>query len=417
VNNLKIIRFLSSVRGSDTAMAGIEMDSKFVEMDKALGITKKCLDGLTVEGIDTVEDFVDALTDKDQCGKMHKAGVNVGQFNKLKKICKAFMPDTQKSFAIHSSPPQQQAAAVPTAAGSTPAVITPAVDLTADPGGTIMDDATAASEAILAGLSNVNIKDIRSNPQLDSAGKLWDALMKSDSDTLSNPFNPLLTSLGHSPTLSKTVPSMNIPPNDPRAALIIRAEKGVKVIHITDFISEDSKKRLANKRSSVIVQKGEHFTAQVKDDKPYAGITMPEWGAANMRLLFHMLSQGILSKENVDYYLAYTATIFDLSEKYYWENIMNYDHRYREKQAQLGFLWGTEISMMDMLLLGQVKQTTPAPNPNPRPKKGDRYDRRDDKSPHPCKNWMNSGACAWGDECRFVHPANRRRLETNYFLT
>ena len=46
--------------------------------------------------------------------------------------------------------------------------------------------------------------------------------------------------------------------------------------------------------------------------------------------------------EGLVYYLAYTAMIADLASRYEWSSILEFDRKYRELQAEHGFLWGTQ---------------------------------------------------------------------------
>jgi len=65
---------------------------------------------------------------------------------------------------------------------------------------------------------------------------------------------------------------------DPRSAL-----------HITQFLSEKSKRRRQNRRKENVLRSDAEETLVLKteDEHPYLGILIEEWGAANMRLLNH----------------------------------------------------------------------------------------------------------------------------------
>ena len=72
-------------------------------------------------------------------------------------------------------------------------------------------------------------------------------------------------------------PSQKFSHDDPRAILVMRASNN-KTIHITSFLSEDTKKRLRNKRQQYLVKQGESLTMKVRDEHPYAGISILEYG-------------------------------------------------------------------------------------------------------------------------------------------
>ena len=83
-------------------------------------------------------------------------------------------------------------------------------------------------------------------------------------------------------------------------------------MHITEFVQESIKKKRPTKS----------FRIETRDDEPclisdeasvsYDGLTIDIWGAANMRLLNHLLITGRLDRKDIEYYLAYTAHTFDL---------------------------------------------------------------------------------------------------------
>ena len=114
-----------------------------------------------------------------------------------------------------------------------------------------------------------------------------------------------------------------------------------------------------------------------------------------MRLLNYLLEEGILPRDQVEYYLAYTTLVYELAETKPWDAVLSWDFRYRERQAQLNFPWGSRVTMMDLALIGGHKQGFPGPNQDPNPK------------PKPkkiiCKNFSNNGWCNFGNECNYKH--------------
>ena len=115
------------------------------------------------------------------------------------------------------------------------------------------------------------------------------------------------------------------------------------------------------------------------EGEPYH-ITIAEWGAANMRLMNHLLQTGDLPRDQVEYYLAYTMQIFKLSDTYDWASVMMFDNRCRELQAEHGFVWG------DMRLAFQMQVLTPRIYSNARP-----CNNRQLKTEEDCKKWLASG--------------------------
>jgi hypothetical protein len=187
----------------------------------------------------------------------------------------------------------------------------------------------------LAG-NSLTIQDIRKQAsELDAAGKSLDELL--------NPTRALPV---------KSVPVSNTG-FDPRSILTLKA--GVKTVHITQFLSEKTRKRRISRRREVVVpsldQNGDKIVIQREDAQPYSGIFQSEWGAANCRLMHHLLTTGLLARQDIEFYLAYTAKIHDLADKYEWESILEYDFLYRERQAEHVFPWGSLAPDMELHVL------------------------------------------------------------------
>jgi len=256
-----------------------------------------------------------------------------------------------------------------------------------------LDTEHAGTEDIDAGLdtliSNMSIK----HPELEHAGKVWDFLLDKHQP------DPLLNAVPGEASRAKTGYVNPIPKfshDDPRAILVMRASNN-KTIHITSFLSEDTKKRLRNKRQQYLVQQGESLTMRVRDEHPYAGISIFEYGAANMRLMNHLLTHGKLERDKVEYYLAYTTLIFELGEKYEWRDVLNFDFQYRERQEEIGFEWGAMVSIMELQLLSGNKRNTP-------PMDNMKWNPRGGKPKvEICRNFDNTGECSYGESCRFKH--------------
>ncbi len=50
----------------------------------------------------------------------------------------------------------------------------------------------------------------------------------------------------------------------------------------------------------------------------------------------------------VEYYLAYTAIMFEFAQKYDWASMMDFDIKYREQQAAHVFQWGAINPLMEL---------------------------------------------------------------------
>lgn len=162
---------------------------------------------------------------------------------------------------------------------------------------------------------------------------------------------------------------------DPRAVLTLRSTKEAAV-HITELIPDHVKRKLTQRGDQEI---------------NYTGLSFDQYAAANMRLLNFLLESGLLHRNDVEFYLAFSANIFDLAAKYTWPSILIFDRHYRELQAHHGFKWGTYAPQLEMQLL-QPKSAQPALN------LGRTTDYQED-----CKMFKAKGICRFGDKCKFRH--------------
>ena len=200
-----------------------------------------------------------------------------------------------------------------------------------------------------------------------------------------------------SPNVSQQSPNGSF---DPRAILTSKAFS-VKTIHITQFLSEKTKKRrLSRRRELVLSSKGQHsdqLVIKTEEDHPYLGISIDEWGGANCRLMNHLLHTGQLLRPQIEYYLAYTAQIYDFAAKYEWDSILDYDYSYREMQAEHGFMWGTFTSHLELQVLMPKRSSN---------YKGPNYQRY----AQDCRLFKAHGACPFGATCKYRHV---RSFQTN----
>ena len=183
---------------------------------------------------------------------------------------------------------------------------------------------------------------------------------------------------------------------DPRAILTLKSQTN-KAVHITQFLTEKSKRRRQNKRKVFVLKAGtvnpETLVLKTDDEHPYLGNYMEEWGAANMRLLNHLLASKKLRREDIEFYLAYTTKIFQFAEKYEWNSVLNYDHAYRELQAEHQFQWGTFSPSMEIqLLVPKRSQQTQKPPQQTAVNVED------------CRIFKAKGTCPFGTSCRYRHP-------------
>ncbi len=176
---------------------------------------------------------------------------------------------------------------------------------------------------------------------------------------------------------------------DPRALLTMKATRN-KTVHITEFVPDHIKKKRFPKAFRLnTTEGGEACLLYPEAPVTYEGITIDVWGAANMRLLNRLLESGQLARTDVEFYLAYTAHIFDLAERYLWGSILMLDMQYRELQAEHGFPWGTFAAQLELKTLV----------PKPTATAGAAYTPMAEE----CRMFKARGSCTFGSSCKYRH--------------
>ena len=201
-----------------------------------------------------------------------------------------------------------------------------------------------------------------------------------------------------------TTPSSTaLPPEyDPRIHLTMKATEK-KAEKIFNFLPERVKDRVQKfRRDRFVSSQGENGAVSIssRDIENYS-ITQAEWGAANLRLMNHLLQTGDLARHDVELYLAYTVQILEMVDIYEWSSILNFDTRYRELQAQHGFKWGDLRMATHSTLLVQKRQQPPGRHKTT----GSSGSAYGPGKTEDCKKWLASGgtACPFGAACRYRH--------------
>ena len=230
------------------------------------------------------------------------------------------------------------------------------------------------------------------------AGQQLDALFKNSSDT-QNAGDQLDSLLKNSLDTRNPIRSTPVEmPYDPRILLSAKASSK-KAEKIVSFLPEKVKERIqrARKDRMVLTHSEDGSISLKSNDLETYHITVAEWGAANMRLMNFLLQQGDLARAHVEYYMAYTTQVFEYASTYEWTSILLFDTRYRDLQAEHGFLWG------DMRLAQQMNILVPRNSANSQGN-GKYRNPKTQKPQEECKKWLSSGGkCPFGDKCRYVH--------------
>jgi len=187
---------------------------------------------------------------------------------------------------------------------------------------------------------------------------------------------------------------------DPRTILTIKSSSS-KTVHITQFLTEKCKRRRMKNRQEFVLRSGQPnadtMILKTEDEHPYLGIYIEEWGAANMRLLNFLISSGQLKRQDIEFYLAYTTKIFEFAEKHEWSSVLNFDHTYRERQAEHGFQWGTFSPHMELQMLVPK-------NKKPFNIQHASNGQHANFGQENCKIFMTKGSCPFEENCRYRHP-------------
>ena len=208
---------------------------------------------------------------------------------------------------------------------------------------------------------------------------------------------------------------------DPRHALTIRA-KSTKALKITDYVNRTVRERIAKKRKETLrLTETAAGTIQLKaEEDTYAiYLSQGEWAAANMCIMAHLLQSGELLREDVEYYMSYTAGIHNYTAKFEWQSIVEYDTQYREIQAEHQFMWGIAATYLEIQLLVPrqriavaQKGVYTAPNTKQQhPFHGSQHGTQHSASATAtgqkttvlCRLWANTGNCPY-NPCKFDHP-------------
>lgn len=69
-------------------------------------------------------------------------------------------------------------------------------------------------------------------------------------------------------------------------------------------------------------------------------VSIAQWVVGNTRIFHHLLCSGKLpSPQDVQHYLAYTVKIMELSAKFSWPSVLQYDDEFRHIQAVYNYPW------------------------------------------------------------------------------
>lgn len=129
--------------------------------------------------------------------------------------------------------------------------------------------------------------------------------------------------------------------------------KGEKVLRIIDFVD----KIVTNTEDKTITDLGNtKLVISSGPKKPkLESISIAQWVVGNTRILHNLLSSGKLpSPQNVQHYLAYTVKVMELSSKFSWPSVLQYDDEFRHIQAVYNYLWSFDSHHLHTVILEPI---------------------------------------------------------------
>ena len=193
-----------------------------------------------------------------------------------------------------------------------------------------------------------------SHEEVLRAGEVLDRILRDSTASL----QPAINVDGESrvrPVVGSACTAAGVPMGegyDPHMVLTIRAT-AKKALQVREFVPDQVRQRLAKKKRETLrwVEAADGSFSIQADDQAPAYLTQAEWGAANMRIMSHLIKVGDLQRLRVEEYMAYTVIVHELASRYDWASVLEFDVRYREQQAENGFRWGTPARHLESLLL------------------------------------------------------------------
>lgn len=189
--------------------------------------------------------------------------------------------------------------------------------------------------------------------------------------------------------------------------------KGLKKYHdIADFLSDS----VTGEEQSLGTQDGVELLLKPTQSKGKLDkVTQAQWCMANTRILAELLSSGQLHQCHLADYLAYTVKVCQLTERYTWGSILQFDRDFRQKQALTHCRWGSDIGHLRSVFLVEKtpyqstfskdrpglgsKQTPQVQN---RRAPGNQSQNREEKKDREVCRLFNQGKCNFPN-CRYKH--------------
>lgn len=207
-------------------------------------------------------------------------------------------------------------------------------------------------------------------------------------------------------TVSDTRPS-NIYTPDPTVYLT-GPKSSASALDICDFVNITEPTNIDIGTCSgpdEVLQK--YYSAKAGARRPKLhDVTISQWGLANARImdkLFFATNSGDMARARL--YLAYTAKVHELFNKFDRCSVLEYDRIYRTYQAAHQFEWGVDLPHLDTMTL---KVNSLSKKPSTRSNDGGQAP--DGKRSNPakplCRMYNSVQGCKFGERCSFQHKCS-----------
>lgn len=180
-------------------------------------------------------------------------------------------------------------------------------------------------------------------------------------------------------SLSQLLDSMTVQPDLPSG----------KLFRVVDFVS-----------SSLFpdeeVTLGDGVSLKLNSKIKLEKISPAMWITANSRIMSRLLNED--PRFSAQNYLRYTEMIGELAARYTWQSVLLFDDEYRQRQAKIGFDWGTDAPHLGTVMLRDRERSSAFPAG--RKITGSSFRRFPGKEI--CRQF-NRGACSYGTSCLYDH--------------
>ena len=175
------------------------------------------------------------------------------------------------------------------------------------------------------------------------------------------------------------------------------ATQGEPPLKIVDFLSPTL---VAEEEVAL----GGGVTLKINSKPKLEKVSLAMWVVANTRMMKAMMARPEFC---VEQYLTYMEMIGELACRFTWTSVLLFDEEYRQRQAAVGFPWGTEAPYLSTVLLRDRQQgaasSTQQHRPHGQGQGGHRARPLGATGREICLQFNTRGVCAFGNKCNFEH--------------